>query len=297
MNLSTIDGFVRSSGVSFAAGSYIIPVVTDDNSVNGANFLAAYTQAAALNPGGSGLSSTNRACVLLLPGTYSWAGTFTPIAFVDIAGISSNRADVQLVGTWGPTNANYNVSNLTGGTGAFGANSNFSGIADNCAGGSNSFGGGGTGGNFSGVANNCSGGNSSFGGGTGGVFSGTANNCTALNSSFGGLAGAFTGTANNCSGVNSCFGSGSSTSFTGTANYCSVTGSGFGSAGVFSGTPKITGCVGGSTSFAPSASSATNVLMKDCRLLSGSFVSVGSISTTIKIRNCINADLSAANIN
>lgn len=308
---------IAGSGLPTSGSAYIIPTVTASAATNGTNFLAAYAAAAALTPNGSALSATNRACVLLMPGTYSWSGNFTTQNYVDVAGISENRADVQLTGAWaGGSNpaSEAGFANVTATANyAFGGNAAISGIYNNCkstgsftfgsagacsgtftncdATGTNSF--GGDGGVTSGRFINCNAGAHGFGGASG-TFSGYARDCSAGDLSFGALS-TFSGTAINCTAGDRSFG-GQGT-FSGIAINCSTNGTNgsFGGAGgSFSGNPRLTNCVGEATSFA--LTGGTTALMQGCRLLTGSF-NAYSGQTQVKVRRCVNADLSEANAN
>ena len=67
----------------------VIPVVNGGNAINnGAALTSAYSAAAALTPGGDPLSSTNRACLLIFPGTYEFAAELDiQYEHVDLIGV------------------------------------------------------------------------------------------------------------------------------------------------------------------------------------------------------------------
>ena len=83
-------------------GTAHVVVQTTDNAVtNGVNLLAAYAAAKALTPNGNAISATNRAVVLVSPGSYDLGtGQLTLDAeFVDLVGLSTARDGQYLFGT------------------------------------------------------------------------------------------------------------------------------------------------------------------------------------------------------
>ena len=82
------------AGVNFI----VVDVSADDATVNGANLLASYAAAKALTPNGAAKSATNRAVLLVPPGTYD-LGT-TPLVmdtqYVDLVGASGQPEHVLI---------------------------------------------------------------------------------------------------------------------------------------------------------------------------------------------------------
>jgi len=233
--------------------------ITDSSAVilaqAGDNLLTKYTAAKALTPNGSAKSATNRATLLIMPGTYALSGTLSLNAdFVDVIGLGAQtqKPAVLLTGysisCTNTTNKDYRVSGISVGT-TFG----FTGhsvaaddkrVIENCAGISYSFGSGVA---ASGTFKNCTGGSYSFG--SGGTASGTFENCTGGSYSFGGN-GTADGTFINCTGGNNSF--------------CG------GGGGTASGT--FENCTGGISSFGGGGGAITaNARILRCRLTSGAF--------------------------
>jgi len=192
---------------------------------HGDNPQARYNLAKTLTPNGQPLSATNRATLLILPGTY--AGSLAVDAqFVDVHAIGqeTSRPSVRIGGI-NVTANDVGVSGIEVG-GQFLINGllplqRFT----NCTGGDFSFGGPdgefGVGGHASGTFTNCTAGMFSFGAGSLGDY-GTCNgwfeNCTASSLSFG-VNALVQGTFINCTGEADCFGSGGAGS--GTFTLCS----------------------------------------------------------------------------
>jgi hypothetical protein len=89
--------------------SYVIPKVTNNNTTNGTNLLAAYTTAKGLTPGGNAIGSTNQVILLLLPGVYD-LGTgqlALDTAYVNVVGVVDYLGAVLITS---------NVSTLSKGT-------------------------------------------------------------------------------------------------------------------------------------------------------------------------------------
>ena len=73
----------------YAAGGTVIVSLGATAAQGGANLRAAYARAKTLTPGGSALSASNRACLLVPPGTYDMGAASLALDanFVDIAGL------------------------------------------------------------------------------------------------------------------------------------------------------------------------------------------------------------------
>ena len=81
--------------------AHVLVTVTDNATTNGTNLLAAYAEAKALTPHGAALSATNRAVVIVPPGSYDLGtGQLTLDAeFVDLVGLTTNRDSQYIFGT------------------------------------------------------------------------------------------------------------------------------------------------------------------------------------------------------
>ena len=203
-----------------------------------------YTEAKALTPNGNALSSTNRAKLFIMPGTYPLSGNLgIDTQYVDIEGLGSitygqgcepsvilsgatisvTANDVRIKGISVGTQAfiiatglsSLVCENCKGGNDSFGEGITSSGTFINCVGGNDSFGGNGdVNGTASGTFTNCVGGNDSFGGGGiggKGTASGTFTNCISGNNSFAGYGfdgGIASGTFINCTADSLSFGGG-----------------------------------------------------------------------------------------
>ena len=93
--ISTVDGLQTALDTKIGTDDATIVVkrgATD--ALSGTALLAAYAAAKALTPGGSALSATNRAKLLIPPGTYLLASTLSiDTSFVDIEGLGSYKLD------------------------------------------------------------------------------------------------------------------------------------------------------------------------------------------------------------
>jgi len=256
-----------------AGEAFVMVETTADPAQNGANLLAAYAEAAALNPHGEALGKTNRATVIVPPGNYD-LGTGQLVMdtpFVDIEGLSADRVKQYIFGTSnGPgtgvlrqTADNVRIENLfvhctrAGGgapsdataPAAYFPDSDLPGtVVRNCrflADDSNawsmrvSI-------EYAGTYENSTGGILAFGGLA--AASGTFTGCTGGNLAFGGgFNGVAGGTFTHCTGGNFAFGGGGTAS--GTFNHCaggdSALGGGFN--GVASG--SFTHCTAGTLAF------------------------------------------------
>jgi hypothetical protein len=225
---------------------------------------ARYDRAKTLTPNGAPLSATNRATLLVFPGTY--AGTLTLSSeFVDVYGVGQlyQRPSVTL----GSIVVNANDVRVSGvsSTGAFNIGTGGSSqVFENCTCFvTSAFGGGGV---AAGTFTNCRGGNNSFGGS--GTASGTFVNCTAATGGFGGN-GTASGTFTNCRATNQCFGGGVSGVRVASGTFLNCTGSlyAFGGLGTVSGT--FTNCLGNDESFGGNGVLTAAARLFLCRLGEG----------------------------
>lgn len=245
--ISTVDGLQTALDTKIGTDDATIVVkrgATD--ALSGTALLAAYAAAKALTPGGSALSATNRAKLLIPPGTYLLASTLSiDTSFVDIEGLGSYKLDrgcvcsVLLTKTSGAPLAvsadDVRIKGISTGPHRFAiVTSGLDNLlVENCIGsGSSSFGVNedGNGVDVSGTFVNCIGGHLSFGHGGldyAGKASGKFYHCVGGEYAFGGgyLA---SGTFKNCKGGHMAFGGGAYGRLTGTLDGCEVDG---GSAG------------------------------------------------------------------
>ena len=253
--------------VPLSTSSYIIAKPEDD-------LIAKYAAAIALTPNGSAKSATNRASLIIFPGSYTLSSELVvDTQFVDIIGLGSVKLDRGCIpavtfanNTINVTANNVRIKGISVGTQRFKVDSNLNLLVlEDCLGGDYSFCAGlaGESFNLSSTLVNCQAGNSSFGvgGGTGGgdggagIISGTLNNCIAGNNSFGvggnadGNGGAFVGGAgvitstsslNNCKAGNNSFGVGGVEISCGASN---------GSSGSGTVAGNLTNCSAGDSSF------------------------------------------------
>jgi hypothetical protein len=176
--------------LGLSASSYIIAQPGD-------NFATKYAQAKTLTPNGGPKSATNRASLILFPGTYPLSSELAIDAeFVDLVGLGAQFQSPAVIVSNNTLNVTANdvrVSGISVGTQAFkiGNNKPLQ-VFENCTGGNNSFG---YSSEASGTFVGCAGGDESFGSASN--ASGVFLNCNALNSSFGALGDA-TGLFKNC---------------------------------------------------------------------------------------------------
>ncbi len=99
---STTGGAYRG----LSSDSFVIAQAARTPTLSGTRLLAAYEAAKALTPGGAALSATNRARVLLLPGTqYTLPSTLTlQTSFVDFVGMSSHAKPIVVSNVGGSVN-------------------------------------------------------------------------------------------------------------------------------------------------------------------------------------------------
>ena len=95
MQMRTGDGTTEGGWAFGCDDATIVALRGATNVISGTNLLAAYTAAKALTPGGSALSNTNRATLLVPAGTYNLGtGNYTLTIdgeFVDIIGVGTCR--------------------------------------------------------------------------------------------------------------------------------------------------------------------------------------------------------------
>jgi hypothetical protein len=253
IDLSTIEELISQQAVIKSTDTYIVAEPED-------NLATKYNEAKALTPNGQAKSSTNRACLIIMPGNYSLSSELAIDAqYVDIIGLGAQKLEkgaipaVTITGnTFNVTANDVRVQGISVGSQAFKIGNDLPlQRFEDCVGGDESF--GGNGGQSSGTFTNCIGGNYSFGGGFTGIASGIFTNCIAQYSSFGGY-GLASGTFINCLGGDECFGITSSGTFTG----CIGSSNSFsGSSGVASGT--FTDCIAGNYSFGGNAGIANGI--------------------------------------
>ncbi len=280
---------------------------TTDQSITaqpGDDLASAYTAAKALTPGGSALSASNRATLIIMPGQYELSSELAIDAeFVDVVAAGEGSC-VRVTGNALNVSADDVVIRgidvgsqelkitgdkplqvwefCTGGDGSFGGDGTASGTFTNCTGGSASFGGYGTAsGTASGTFTNCTGGNLAFGG-YGGTASGTFTNCTGGDGSFGGD-GTASGTFTNCTGGDGSFGGDFGTASGTFTNCTGGDGSFGGDFGTASGT--FTNCTGGVYSFGYGGTLSGKLYR--CKLTSNTFETVSGGGIT---RLCIDGN-------
>ena len=219
------DGLLYDNSIPARADSYIV-------CKQGDSIAARYAAAKALTPRGQALSTTNRATLVVMPGTYTVSATLTIDAeFVDIWGVGNAawHAAVLITGVAGNvinvTADDVKVTGISTGAGRFGVlagkplqcivnctatgagsfgQTGSSGLFAFCKAGGSAFG---VGGETRGTYRNCIAGGASFGPSTpGGKASGQFYDCFAEANSFGEVGGA-TGYFERCTGGGGCFGS------------------------------------------------------------------------------------------
>jgi hypothetical protein len=204
--------------LSLSASSYIIAKPGD-------NLATKYAEAKALTPNGAAKSATNRASLIIFPGSYALSAelfiddefvdlvglgsqTQTPIVFVSGNTLNVTANDVRVTGI-SVGSQNFKIAgskslqvfeNCVGGDSSFGQGVITSGTFTGCVGGWASF--GGSGGNAAGTFVNCRGTTYSFGGGFDASATGIFRGCSTPSGtySFGGRASQVTGTFENCTG-------------------------------------------------------------------------------------------------
>jgi len=267
-----IDGKFSRTGTA-----HIIVETTDNAATNAANLQAAYTAAKALMPNGVSLSATNRAVVLVAPGSYDLGAGQLMLdrEFVDLVGLSTardnqyiHRNNIVLV----QTAIDVHIENLlfhytgisdtlcvyypdaTWDTTHTGSSPNT--VIRNCEFRSSKLSMR-NGVEFAGTYQDCAGNHQSFGGNatgsTSGIASGTFINCTAGDWSFGRLQAS--GTFINCTGDNLSFGA------YGTAD------------------GKFIACTGGSNSFGGSGTGTASGTFTDCTGNDASFGGLGGVAS------------------
>jgi hypothetical protein len=253
----------------------------------GDNLAAKYTAAKALTPNGAAKSATNRASLIIFPGTYSLSAELAIDAeFVDVIGLGAQTQNPAVfVGGSGinPLNGytllyslnvsanDVRVSGISVSVGPYSSYMPFkiSGgkplqVFENCVGGDSSFFGPGL--TVSGTFIGCVGGNFSFGS----TASGTFINCKGgTNFGFGGSGGGIaSGVFIDCS-----------------ANWYAFGGSGSTASGTF------TRCTGGNASFAGFGGATASGVFTNCRLTTGTFKSLTApASGKALMINCIDGN-------
>jgi hypothetical protein len=167
-------------GLPLSESSYIIAKPGDD-------LAAKYTAAKALTPNGAAKSATNRAHLIIFPGTYTLTAELSIDAeYVDVIGLGAQTRNPAVLIAGNTLNVSANdvrVSGLSVGAQSFKiTGDNPLQVFENCVGGASSFGGGALISTASGTFTDCSGGVDSFGGV--GVASGIFANCRLTTGSF-----------------------------------------------------------------------------------------------------------------
>jgi hypothetical protein len=277
--ISTISGLQTAldSKVSLSESSYII-------AKSGDNLAEKYTAAKALTPNGSALSATNRASLIIFPGSYTLSAQLTIDAeFVDLIGLGSQTHNPSVFVRGGIINVTANNIRVSGISVGLETDNSLqrwrtSGGAlqvwENCLGGDNSW--TDAGGSLNGTFIGCRGGNASFG--SNGSCGGTFINCLGgFNGAFGGYGGgSATGRFIEC---------GTLTSLGADSGWYAFGGS----TGPASGT--FIRCSGGSRSFAGYGGATLTGIFIDCRLTSGTFRNLTAPATGKALMiNCIDAN-------
>lgn len=285
---NALQGLQPPDFLNMAADAYVIVKTTSNAVQNGANLLDAYTAASALSPSGAVLSATNRAVVLVPPGTYDLGSDQIEldVEYVDLIGLSSARDHQYIHGesngpgtgvirqtaddvrienlvvqcTWFPGSAIYSKTTPAA---YFPDTILPKTVVRNCEflGTERSF-------SmrydvrYSGVYSECKGGADSFGSGSEGLAEGTFTDCTAGSNSFG-HATVAKGTFTNCTGGEFSFGAYGQAS--GKFVNCTGGASSFGGqSGLANGT--FIDCVGGDYSFGGLSGSTTGGRLYGCRV-------------------------------
>ena len=235
----TVNGLITATSGNFTTlqfnGINYLDTTTYIVARPGDNLVAKYNEAKALNPRGSAKSATNRASLIVMPGTYPLSAELTvDTQYVDVIGLGAQTQKPAVLLSTNTINVTANDVRVNGisvgdqnfkiagskplqviencvGTGFFsfggqdlfsgGSSLTISGTFISCVGGLWSFAGAGT---ASGTFINCVGGQHSFGGNAG-TASGYFERCTGGDNSFGG-SGLASGTFINCTGAAGCFG-------------------------------------------------------------------------------------------
>lgn len=294
--------------ISYGGDAYIIVPTTGDNTANGDSLQAAYAAAAALTPGGNALSTTNRACVIIPPGTYDLGTTgLTLAAFVDLVSLTGNPDNVLITSAVTASNgytvglaADINVR-LIGLTIANSANTQSAGASTEACAFRFTDGGAGylckrcyfvtnsswpmvQGFECAGIFIDCT--SEDFGfGANGGEASATFIRCSGGSDCFGGATSHFSGHADNCDGVNRCFGNNGRIKPQGVLKNCSALDDSFagGTTGDLEGT--LFNCTAGSISFGGREIKA-NARLYSCSAGANSFGFAG-IEAAAQLWDCL----------
>jgi len=308
---SKLTGIDLSTKLPLSASSYIAAIPGD-------NLLTKYAAATALTPNGLDKSTSNRAVLLIYPGTYNLGANVLNLTteFVDVIGVTGDPSHVIINSSASVTLSCSNTLNncltkavtLSGITSYVPGPSNtlsskmdsiifaqdmqwfgtYPGTYTNCtANGSYSFGGNGV---ASGTFTNCIvTGNNAFGGG-GGSASGIFTNCTATgtNAFGGGTAGIASGIFSNCIATGGYSFGGGASNVSGTFTNCTATGNYAFGGNASAGSTTITGIfsnctANGSFAFGWFGSSIAGKFI-NCRTNPGNFPTLGSGGIQI---NCV----------
>ena len=282
---------IDSANNDILSGSNYLFVKADGTpSQNATEFSASYVQAKSSSP-----SATNRIALLVSPGEYTFASTFTlDTQYIDVVSLTG-ECDVLVTGsgTISITANDVYVRGIDVDVKNFTITDNLPLLkVKNCKGGNYSFGGqinpipGSQPVNpilVNGTFINCEGGNFSFAGN--GMAYGTFTNCIGGDSSFGYYC---DGTFINCVGGDFSFG-GDMGYIDGTMENCTAGDNSFAPVGDINSTATLDNCVGGANSFASGPSSTITGKLIKCRLTSGNFATL-NVQSPGGLILCINSD-------
>ena len=240
------QGGKADSALQFSESSYIIAKPGD-------NLTTKYAAAKALTPNGSAKSATNRASLIIFPGSYTLSVELAiDTDFVDVVGLGAQRQKPAVFVSGNTLNVSAN-NVFVSGISVISQQFKISGNKplqsfENCVGGNGSFGGYGF---ASGRFVGCIAGDASFGA-YGGVqvnsASGTFIDCVGGMWAFGGY-GKATGSFTNCLGGFASFGGDFGSTASGTFSNCVGGQSSFGGFGLIPNTAVFMNCNGGRNSF------------------------------------------------
>ena len=255
----------------------------------GDDILAKYLAAKALRPNGSAKSSTNRASLIIFPGTYTLSAELAiDEQFIDVIGLGAQtQKPVVLISgnTLSVTADDVRISGISVGTQRFyiAGNKPLQ-VFENCVGGESSFNVGREE-HISGTFISCIAGDGSFNAGVYGGVNGVFTGCIAGNYSFAGLSyGLANGTFTNCTGGNYCFGG----SFaTGTFTDCVAGNTSFGAWADYGAASGIfTNCTAGNYSFAGQYGGGASGTFMNCTAGGASFAGYFGVASG-KFLNCV----------
>jgi len=318
--ISLIDA-LNTTSIATTTPNFVYVTTSDNVITNGTNLLKAYTKAKTLSPNGLPLSSSNRATLILMPGTYD-LGSFSlnlDTQYVDVVGFSRDASHVNIISNNSDQTINQSANDIrcigftiknngSGISAIVGSNFtnlyweniifdmlysfNVSGTFVNCSGTNSKNGQGSFGGNLIGTFINCSGSNIGNNGGAGGfagssaILSGTFTNCKGI-SSGSNSGGGFAGSGSTLSGTfTNCSGS----------NSCDNGGGGFGGDNSIIQNAVFTNCSGsnsgsGGGGFVGINGGVSDSIFYNCQgfnygLAGGGFVGKLSISIAGTFYNC-----------